>query len=95
MSLFYKKWNCQVYSSLFAYAFLCPGTPLHAAAKGRKRAAVKFLVENGAFLPDDINDNRFNPPLHYCAGLEWAYEELKRLQEESSSGGEMSYSSES
>ncbi|GLT73958.1 hypothetical protein SLA2020_457850 [Shorea laevis] len=59
---------------------VCGWTPLHAAAKERKREAVKFLVENGAFLPVDINDCRFNPPLHYCPGLEWAYEEMKRLQ---------------
>ncbi|KAL5550796.1 hypothetical protein UlMin_000972 [Ulmus minor] len=72
----------------------CGWTPLHSAAKERRREAVKYLVENGAFLPPDINDYRFNPPVHYCPGLEWAYEELKRLQEESSSsGGETSYSS--
>ncbi|PON94655.1 Transmembrane protein [Trema orientale] len=73
----------------------CGWTPLHNAAKERRREAVKFLVENGAFLPPDINDCRFNPPLHYCPGLEWAYEELERLQQESSSSGETSYSSES
>ncbi|KAJ7953329.1 Ankyrin repeat family protein [Quillaja saponaria] len=73
----------------------CGWTPLHSAAKGRRREAVKFLVENGAFLPPDMNDCRFNPPLHYCLGLEWAYEEMKRLQQESSSGGDASYSSES
>ncbi|PPD89826.1 hypothetical protein GOBAR_DD13244 [Gossypium barbadense] len=73
----------------------CGWTPLHTAAKERKREAVKFLIENGAFLPDDINDCRFNPPLHYCPGLEWAYEEMKRLQRDgSSSAGETSYSSE-
>ncbi|KAF9623648.1 hypothetical protein IFM89_003680 [Coptis chinensis] len=72
----------------------CGWTPLHNAAKERNRDAIKFLVENGAFLPDDINDSRFNPPLHYCPGLEWAYEEMKRLQDEnSSSAGESSYSS--
>lgn len=63
----------------------CGWTPLHAAAKERKREAVKFLVENGAFLPDDITDSRFNPPVHYCHGLEWAYEERKKLSGESSS----------
>ncbi|GLT74919.1 hypothetical protein SLA2020_466840 [Shorea laevis] len=73
----------------------CGWTPLHTAAKERKREAVKFLVENGAFLPDDISDCRFNPPLHYCPGLEWAYEEMKRLQRDNSSSGEASYSSES
>ncbi|KAI4372177.1 hypothetical protein MLD38_010445 [Melastoma candidum] len=64
----------------------CGWTPLHSAAKERKREAVKFLIENGAFLPDNIDDNRFNPPLHYCPGLDWAYEEMKRLQLDSSSG---------
>lgn len=73
----------------------CGWTPLHTAAKERNRKAVKYLVENGAFLPDDINDARFNPPLHYCSGLEWAYEAMKLLQEENSSSGETSYSSES
>lgn len=72
----------------------CGWTPLHLAAKERNKEAVRFLVENGAFLPADINDTRFNPPVHYCPGLEWAYEELKRLQENSSSSSEMSYSSE-
>ncbi|OMO91370.1 hypothetical protein CCACVL1_07137 [Corchorus capsularis] len=73
----------------------CGWTPLHAAAKERKKEAVKFLIENGAFLPDDMNDCRFNPPLHYCPGLEWAYEEMKRIKRENSTAGEMSYSSES
>ncbi|XP_030535383.1 phytochrome-interacting ankyrin-repeat protein 2 [Rhodamnia argentea] len=74
----------------------CGWTPLHSAAKERKREAVKYLIENGAFLPDDINDCRFNPPLHYCPGLEFAYEEMKRLRQESLSTGEgSSYSSES
>ncbi|XP_043694064.1 ankyrin-3-like [Telopea speciosissima] len=74
----------------------CGWTPLHNAAKERKREAIRFLVENGAFLPPDINDNRFNPPAHYCPGLEWAYEELKRLQEGNlSSTGEITDSSES
>lgn len=74
----------------------CGWTPLHLAAKSRNKEAVRFLVENGAFLPPDINDNRFNPPVHYCHGLEWAYEELKRLHENSSSssGETSSYSSE-
>ncbi|XP_028756051.1 phytochrome-interacting ankyrin-repeat protein 1 [Neltuma alba] len=74
----------------------CGWTPLHIAAKERRRAAVKFLIENGAFLPPDINDCRFNPPVHYFPGLEWAYEELKRLHSDnSSSSGETSCSSES
>lgn len=72
-----------------------PGTPLHIAAKERRRDAVKFLLENGAFMPPDISDSRFNPPLHYCPGLEWAYEEMKRLRQEDLSAGETSYSSES
>ncbi|KAM7251504.1 hypothetical protein ACFE04_023387 [Oxalis oulophora] len=72
----------------------CGWTPLHNAAKERKKEAIKFLVENGAFLPDDITDTRFNPPVHYCAGLEWAYEEMKRIQRDSSSSsGETSSSS--
>lgn len=73
----------------------CGWTPLHRAAKERKKEAVKFLIENGAFLPDDMNDCRFNPPLHYCTGLEWAYEEMKRHSRENFSSGEASYSSES
>lgn len=72
----------------------CGWTPLHTAAKERKREAIKFLVENGAFLPPDINDSRFNPPLHYCPGLEWAYEILQSLKEDSLSSGDLSYSSE-
>lgn len=72
----------------------CGWTPLHSAAKERNRQAVKYLIENGAFLPDDINDTRFNPPVHYCPGLEWAYEEMRRLQRDSlSSAGESSSSS--
>lgn len=74
-------------------SFVNSGTPLHSAAKERKREAVKFLIENGAFLPEDINDSRFNPPLHYCSGLEWAYEEMERLKLESSSSTEGSSSS--
>ncbi|XP_059641822.1 phytochrome-interacting ankyrin-repeat protein 2-like [Cornus florida] len=73
----------------------CGWTPLHNAAKERNKKAVKFLVENGAFLPDDINDTRFNPPVHYCSGLEWAYEEMKRLHQGNSSSGETSCSSDS
>ncbi|XP_060972968.1 phytochrome-interacting ankyrin-repeat protein 2-like [Cannabis sativa] len=60
----------------------CGWTPLHYAAKERKREAVKFLVENGAFLASDINDFRHNPPLYYCVGLDWAYEEKERLVQE-------------
>ncbi|KAL5724670.1 Serine proteinase inhibitor IA-2 [Ranunculus cassubicifolius] len=74
----------------------CGWTPLHKAAKEKKREAIKYLVENGAFLADDINDNRFNPPLHYCPGLEWAYEEMKRVQDENSNssvGDTTSYTS--
>jgi ankyrin repeat protein len=76
------------------FVLLKPGTPLHIAAKERNRDAVKFLVENGAFLPPDMNDSRFNPPLHYCPGLEWAYEEMKRLRQEELSLGDTSCSSE-
>lgn len=71
----------------------CGWTPLHRAAKQRNKEAVKFLVENGAFLPPDMFDHRFNPPLHYCSGLEWAYE-IKRLQDEGSSSADTSCSSE-
>ncbi|KAE8777833.1 ankyrin repeat and protein kinase domain-containing protein 1-like [Hordeum vulgare] len=70
----------------------CGWTPLHIAAKERNKRVVRFLIENGAFLPPDLNDHRFNPPLHYCSGLEWAYE-MKRMQDESDSGGEASFSS--
>lgn len=52
---------------------LSAGTPLHHAAKERNRKAVRFLLENGAFLAPDMTDGRFNPPLHYCPGLQWAY----------------------
>ncbi|RAL50434.1 unnamed protein product [Cuscuta campestris] len=72
----------------------CGGwTPLHHAAKERKKKAINFLIKNGAFLPDDISDTRFNPSVHYCPGLEWAYEEMKRLKgDSSSSSGESSSS---
>ncbi|GAA0166428.1 hypothetical protein LIER_21583 [Lithospermum erythrorhizon] len=73
----------------------CGWTPLHLAAKERKRKAIRFLIKNGAFLPDHMDDTRFNPPLHYCPGLEFAYEEMQRLQLESSSSGEASCGSES
>ncbi|GAB2267941.1 Serine proteinase inhibitor IA-1 [Dionaea muscipula] len=65
----------------------CGWTPLHIAAKERNKEAVKFLIKNGAFLPPEMDDSRFNPPLHYCPGLEWAYEELKRLRQGTSAGG--------
>uniref|UniRef100_A0A7N0USB4 Uncharacterized protein n=1 Tax=Kalanchoe fedtschenkoi TaxID=63787 RepID=A0A7N0USB4_KALFE len=71
----------------------CGWTPLHNAAKERNKRAVKYLIENGAFLPDDINDTRFNPPLHYCPGLEWAYDEMERLQQGNTSSCESSCSS--
>lgn len=74
---------------LFSASFLS-GTPLHIAAKESRKVVIKFLLENGAFLADDINDTRFNPPLHYCPGLEWAYE-IKRyieLEELASSSSE-------
>lgn len=74
----------------------CGWTPLHTAAKEKNRRAIRFLVENGAFLPDNIEDTRFNPPVHYCHGLELAYDEMKRVRQESgSSSGEGSSSSES
>ncbi|XP_010910014.1 phytochrome-interacting ankyrin-repeat protein 1 isoform X1 [Elaeis guineensis] len=71
----------------------CGWTPLHNAAKERNKEAIKFLIESGAFLPPDINDHRFNPPLHYCPGLEWAYE-IKRLQDESFSSSDTTCTSE-
>lgn len=55
------------------------GTPLHNAAKERNRKAVRFLLENGAFLAPDMTDGRFNPPLHYCPGLHWAYKVRDKL----------------
>jgi hypothetical protein len=58
------------------------GTPLHNAAKERNRKAVRFLLENGAFLPPEMTDGRFNPPLHYCPGLHWAYKVRNKLQAE-------------
>lgn len=64
----------------------CGWTPLHHAAKERNKKAIRFLIENGAFLPPDILDERFNPPLHYCGALEWAYKVKKRsLRKEFSS----------
>ncbi|CAK9228847.1 unnamed protein product [Sphagnum troendelagicum] len=54
-------------------------TPLHNAAKEKNKKAVHFLLENGAFLPPDMTDGRFNPPLHYCPGLEWAYKLRNKL----------------
>ncbi|KAI0514171.1 hypothetical protein KFK09_010206 [Dendrobium nobile] len=64
----------------------CGWTPVHNAAKSRNKDAVRFLIENGAFLPPDMHDNRFNPPLHYCPGLEWAYEIMRTHSSDSSSG---------
>ncbi|KAH8958094.1 hypothetical protein BDL97_06G004600 [Sphagnum fallax] len=55
------------------------GTPLHNAAKEENKKGVHFLLENGAFLPPDMTDGRFNPPLHYCPGLEWAYKLRNKL----------------
>jgi ankyrin repeat protein len=55
------------------------GTPLHNAAKEKNKKAVRFLLENGAFLPPDMTDGHFNPPLHYCPGLEWAYKLRNKL----------------
>jgi ankyrin repeat protein len=60
----------------------CGWTPLHNAAKERNRKAVRFLLENGAFLPPEMTDGRFNPPLHYCPGLHWAYKVRNKLQAE-------------
>eukprot|EP00250_Pteridium_aquilinum_P028450 c37179_g1_i1 orf=155-691(-) len=63
----------------------CGWTPLHHAAKERNKKAIRFLIENGAFLPPNILDERFNPPLHYCGSLEWAYKVRKRTVERESS----------
>ncbi|MCO5568201.1 hypothetical protein L7F22_021897 [Adiantum nelumboides] len=64
----------------------CGWTPLHHAAKEKNKKAIRFLIENGAFLPPDILDERFNPPLHYCGALEWAYKiKKKSIGRESSS----------
>ena len=52
----------------------CGWTPIHYAAKQQNKKAIEFLIENGAFLPAHMDDTRFNPDLHYCPGLEWAYE---------------------
>uniref|UniRef100_A0A0C9RQ16 TSA: Wollemia nobilis Ref_Wollemi_Transcript_4106_1176 transcribed RNA sequence n=1 Tax=Wollemia nobilis TaxID=56998 RepID=A0A0C9RQ16_9CONI len=65
----------------------CGWTPLHNAAKERNKKAIKYLIDNGAFLPPDMNDRRFNPDLHYCPGLEWAYE-IKVQRDSSVSGSE-------
>lgn len=58
----------------------CGWTPLHHAAKEKNRKAIRFLLECGAFLSPDICDPRFNPPLHYCPGLEYAYKFSRRMQ---------------
>lgn len=63
----------------------CGWTPLHHAAKEKNKKAIRFLIENGAFLPPDIFDERFNPPLHYCGALEWAYKIKKKSLERGSS----------
>ncbi|GJP45404.1 hypothetical protein CLOM_g4800 [Closterium sp. NIES-68] len=49
-------------------------TPLHHAARHNRRRAMRFLVESGAFLAPDMLDARFNPPLHYCRALQYAYQ---------------------
>jgi hypothetical protein len=71
-------------------------TRLHIAAKERDKEAIKLLIENGAFIPPDTEDHRFNPPLqHYCPGLEWAYD-IKHILEKSchlSTNTETSHSS--
>ena len=59
--------------SSFLFCDWIVGTPLHHAAKERNRKAMRFLLENGAFLAPDMTDSRFNPPLHYCPGLQWVY----------------------
>nr|GMD10903.1 ankyrin repeat and protein kinase domain-containing protein 1-like [Ipomoea batatas] len=79
-------------------------TPLHLAAKGGHLKIMDELLEHGADIDARTKgacggSNKlifilFNPPVHYCPGLEWAYDEMKRLKgDSSSSGGEGSYSS--
>ncbi|KAI5080809.1 hypothetical protein GOP47_0003992 [Adiantum capillus-veneris] len=68
----------------------CGWTPLHHAAKERNKKAIRFLIENGAFLPPDMFDERFNPPLHYCGALEWAYKVKKKSTEREFSSGKSS-----
>ncbi|CAI5459524.1 unnamed protein product [Closterium sp. Yama58-4] len=58
-------------------------TPLHHAARHNRRRAIRFLLESGAFLAEDMQDPRFNPPLHYCRSLQYAYQ----LQQAMSGGG--------
>eukprot|EP00850_Spirogloea_muscicola_P003658 SM000015S01158 [mRNA] locus=s15:97251:98298:+ [translate_table: standard] len=65
----------------------CGWTPLHLAAKERSRRAMRYLLENGAYLPPDITDTRFNPPLHYCPGLDWAYAYQQTAVEAACNGG--------
>ncbi|KAL2613969.1 hypothetical protein R1flu_025661 [Riccia fluitans] len=42
----------------------CGWTPLHSAAKERNKRAIRFLLENGAFLPPDLTDGRRNVNLY-------------------------------
>eukprot|EP00897_Mesotaenium_endlicherianum_P010476 jgi/Mesen1/9457/ME000627S08835 len=63
----------------------CAWTPLLHAAKEKNKRAIRFLVSNGAFLAPDMCDTRFNPPLHYCPGLEYAYQVRDRFNASSSS----------
>ncbi|CAI5474263.1 unnamed protein product [Closterium sp. Yama58-4] len=58
-------------------------TPLHHAARHNRRRAIRFLLESGAFLAEDMQDPRFNPPLHYCRSLQYAYQ----LQQNMAGGG--------
>jgi hypothetical protein len=69
----------------FCVSLIYVGTPLHHAAKQKNKKAIRFLIENGAFLPPDMLDERFNPPLHYCCGLEWAYKVKERTMRKQSS----------
>ncbi|CAI6009931.1 unnamed protein product [Closterium sp. NIES-65] len=66
-------------------------TPLHHAARHNRRRAIRFLLESGAFLAEDMQDPRFNPPLHYCRSLQYAYQ-LQQSMSMGNGGGEGSSS---
>ena len=78
---------CSVLSAGDKVLVMVTGTPLHCAAKvGNNKKAIRFLIENGSFLAPDMGDVRFNPSLHYCPGLEYAYKFNKQMQGKDSSG---------
>ncbi|CAI7788250.1 unnamed protein product [Closterium sp. NIES-54] len=65
-------------------------TPLHHAARHNRRRAIRFLLESGAFLAEDMQDPRFNPPLHYCRSLQYAYQLQQSMVRGASGGGSSS-----